>query len=472
MRIHRLSLAISTAAILLVGLTAFPEEPLPEWPPIPKDELELKDEPSNAGASAILLFRDVHTDDVRSFETRYYRIKVLTEEGRKYADVQIPYFEKLFRIEDIRARTVQPDGRRVDFGGQVFDQLVVKSKKVKFQAKVFTLPEVRAGSIIEYGYTVRWRRAMPDVLKNPEEYIISGSDVMMTTSWVLSHELYTRHARFCLKPLPKAHLLWVSNLTIDKRPRQQPDGLVKLEVENIPAFVEEEHMPPADVVKERSDFYYWIGSFNSESFWTQRGTRWAEGFDQFIGDSKGIKRVAGEITAPNDPPEVKLRKLYARAQQIRYLSFEHARTAKEEKQENLGKNKNAEEVLKHGYASANEINLLFVAFARAAGFYSSPVQVAARDRTFFQRNIPDESQLSAMVVWVKTPAGEYYLDPATLYCPFNLLPWNETGTGGVRADKSRSVLVTTPAPEAVARLPGARPGCNWTSRGTWKARFR
>lgn len=134
-------------AIVLIGLPArarSPQSTSEEWPPISPEELALKDDPANPGAMAILLYREVETDDAKSFETNSYRIKILTESGKKYADVQIPYVEKAAEIQDIRARTVQPDGKAADFNGQVFDKLVVRTRRIKFQAKTFTLPDVRA----------------------------------------------------------------------------------------------------------------------------------------------------------------------------------------------------------------------------------------------------------------------------------------------------------------------------------------
>ena len=58
---------------------------------------------------AILLLRELHVNDVQSFETRNYRVKVLTEEGRENADVQIPDFEKLFRSQDSKAQNIEPE---------------------------------------------------------------------------------------------------------------------------------------------------------------------------------------------------------------------------------------------------------------------------------------------------------------------------------------------------------------------------
>lgn len=138
----------------VVARAKSPQSPSDDWPPVPPEELALKDDPANPGASAILLYREIGTDDVKGLETDYYRIKIFTESGKEYADIEIPYLEKATEIRNIRARTVQPDGKAADFNGQVFDKLVVKMRRLKFQAKTFTLPDVRAGSIIEYSYTV------------------------------------------------------------------------------------------------------------------------------------------------------------------------------------------------------------------------------------------------------------------------------------------------------------------------------
>ena len=422
-----------------------------EWPPISKEEWALNDDPTNPGASALILYREVTTDDMKSVETRSYRIKILTDEGKKYADVEIPYLEKAYRIEGIRARTVQPDGTALEFSGEVFDKLVAKAKKVQFQAKTFTLAGVRPGCIIEYSYQMRWHEKFPDVLKNPGNYIIKDSDAyaMLTAQWVIPEDLFTRRARFSLRPLLKDRLTWdTMGLPKDTQPRRQDEGSVVLELTNVPAFTEEPFMPPERMVKSRADFFYVIGDADPSILWRSQGKQTAPFFEKFIGNSKNIQGVVSQTVAPGDSPETKLRKLYTRAQQIRFVSFEAGKTEKEERRENLKDNNNAEDVLKHGYAFANEINLLFIALARAAGFDSAPALVTARDRAFFQKNSLDRSQLNAMVAWVKVGAKDYYFDPATRFCPYNYLPWNETATGGIRVEKDSTSFVETPNPRS------------------------
>ena len=172
------------------------------WPPVSQEELAMTDDPANPGAAAIILWREVTTDDVKGISTEYRRIKVLTDEGKKYADIEIPYLEGASRVEDIQARTIRPDGTTIDFQGQIFDRTVVKARKTRVQVKAFALPEVQNGSMLEYSYSMRYREKPPDVLKNPKDYIVERTITIPSVTWEVQEDLFTRHARFLIHPLP------------------------------------------------------------------------------------------------------------------------------------------------------------------------------------------------------------------------------------------------------------------------------
>ena len=78
------------------------------------------------------------------------REKIFTEEGRKYADVEIPFIKDQYKIINIRARTVHPDGTSVVYDGKVYEKQIVKARGFKYLAKTFTLSDGFRGSIIEY----------------------------------------------------------------------------------------------------------------------------------------------------------------------------------------------------------------------------------------------------------------------------------------------------------------------------------
>ena len=155
-------------------------------PPISPAELTMTSEPLAPGAPAIILYRQVDRDDtgLSPHENNFVRIKILNEEGRKRADIEIPFFkESGMKIVKLKARTIHADGSVINFEGKPFDKSIVKAKGLQYMAKTFTLPDVQVGSIIEYSYT----------LDLPEYFIFDSR-------WILNDELFTKHATFSLKP--------------------------------------------------------------------------------------------------------------------------------------------------------------------------------------------------------------------------------------------------------------------------------
>ena len=447
---HLIPALIFCGALLLAGATRAAAQSAEAFPPVDPAELALKDNPAHPGAAAMILYRETHTDDVKAFTTHYFRIKIFNEEGKKYANVEIPYIDKDTRVEEIRARTVRPGGTVQDFQGTVYDKVVARTRGFQLQAKTFTLPGVEAGSIVEYRFVTRWKNSFPDWLREPQGYVWQRGVTYSTETWVLQSDLFTRKARFSLRPLPKPRVVWTTQWVPKERaPRQQADGSFLLELENIEAFQKEDWMPPEATLKPRVNFYYVVGPvFSADSYWDGLGRTLGERDEAFIGKSKRVEKEVAQIVLPGDPLETKLRKLYARAQRVRYLSYERARDEKEIKKEDLKPNKNVDEILKNGYASANEVNFLFVALARAAGFNANLLRVTSRANDAFSDQRLLAEQLDAIVVRVRLGSQEWFLDPATKYCPFDMLPWEETWTRGVLATSVGGVLVSTPEPNS------------------------
>src|SRR2546421_3070730 len=85
--------------LLFVGAAVRRTQPVSagdEWQPISQEELKMTSVPEAPGALAVYLYRQVDRDDSNHtpHEYNYARIKILTEEGRKYADVEIPFLRK------------------------------------------------------------------------------------------------------------------------------------------------------------------------------------------------------------------------------------------------------------------------------------------------------------------------------------------------------------------------------------------
>ena len=441
---------LALVIILGIALPAAEAQTAPPWPPITPEELALKDSPLALGEPAVILNYEVQTDNVNSTETIYFRIKVLRDEGKKYANVEIPYFENLAQVEEIRARVTSPDGHSEEFNGTIYDKEIVRMKKFRWSAKAFTLPSVEVGSIIEYSYRVHDHGKIPDVFRNPSKYFVDGAIAYPAAEWTIQRSLSVRHAHFVLHPVAGSQIVTFSHELPKEAVRANlPDGSVVIEVNNIPAFQEEEYAPPEENLKVRVDLFYAVGMFgDSRSYWMSL-SRWeSKQYEEFMGKPKSAKREAEHILSPGDSEETKLKKIYARVQQIRALTYEPEKTKKELKQQGLKENKNIEDVLNRGYAYGNEINLVFIALARAAGFRAYPLRVTARDRNFFTMERLDPNQLNSLVVKVIAGSSSRYLDPATKYCPYGILPWEETSAGGILVDNINGQVGTTPIPES------------------------
>jgi hypothetical protein len=445
---------ILAAAFLLVFGVVAPRaaaQSAQSWPPVTSEELALKESPLSLGEPALILNYEVQTDNVNSTESIYLRIKIFREEGRKYADVGIPYFENQTQVEEIRARVISPDGKSEDFSGTIFDREVVRMKKFRWNTKAFTLSNVQVGSIIEYSYRLRDHNKIPGVFRNPYDIRFQGAYAFPAAEWTIQRALSVRHAHFEVHPINGARTLTFSHeLPKDAIKQTLEDGTFEIDVSNIPAFVNEDYSPPEESLKVRADVFYTLGMFNADPgyYWGSLARRDAEFYDGFIGRHKSLQKEADRLISPADSDDAKLKKVYARVQQIRALTYEPEKSRKEQKQQGLKENKNVEDVLNRGYAYGSEINLVFIALARAAGFRAYPVRVTARDRSFFTQERLDPNQLNALVVKVIVGSSSRFFDPATRYCPYGLLPWEETHAGGILIDTLNGQIGNTPDPES------------------------
>lgn len=409
-----------------------------DWQPITQEDLLTKDVPGDPGAPAIQLYYANFLDDSTQNEFEYRRIKILTEKGKKWADVEIPAGTGL-NVRDLKARTIRPDGSIVEFTGKPFEKTIIKGRGIKILVKSFTLPEANVGSIIEYKYKIQFE------------------DSFTTDHWVLQHDLYTVKEDFTFKAYEGALLgsdfelgsrvAWVSlHLKSEQVPTRVKDRGAELHLQKMPAFETEEYMPPENNYKPEVYFFYVSPEVKTaDGYWEERGKKWYEGIEHFIGNHKEAKEAALAAIGNETDPEKKLRKLYARAQEIRNLSYERERTDEERKKEKLKENEGVAEIFKRGYGDRGDITVAFAAMARAAGFEASVMPVSSRKDAFFIREVLSSRQMNSQIVDVKLNGNDIYLDPGTRFCPFGLLPWTHTSTQALRLDKKSPTFVMIPA---------------------------
>jgi hypothetical protein len=364
-------------------------------------ELALK---SAAGEPAIVLDWVRIDDDTASKSEEYVRIKVFSEAGKKYGDVEVTYvdgYPLLGFVTDINARTIRPDGTKVPFDGKVYDKILYKSGGRSLHAKTFSLPDVQPGSILEYRYVRRW-----------------SDSVLINTSWLVQRSIPVVHSKFTLKPYPRGDFqkfFTYRGLPEGKKPVKTNDHY-DIEFENTPAFQQEAFAPPEEMLKPSVNFYYTSSVIRPENFWAGQSADWNKEVERFIGRAGTAKDLVAELKAPT--PQETLRKIYARVQGLTNYSFTPTKDAK-------GVH-SVEEVLTNKGGYRDEIGRTFVALARAAGFDADVYRAAPRDESFFSDQLPDAEQMSDEIAVVTLDGKPIYLDPGTPGAPFGTVSWEKT----------------------------------------------
>jgi hypothetical protein len=426
----------------------------PGLPPLTPADMKA----TGMGGPALILYRAVDTDNTTSTETYSYRIKILNEEGRRHGDVEILYVEKFSQVEDIAARTIAPDGTVTPFHDQVIDQVIVKAKRFRSRAKVFSIPNVQVGSIIEYTYRLRYKYKIPEQFQHPERFVFENPTTFPAAKWDIQTDLFVKHERFTFTPVNRMNVMEFE-MNVPKKAVRASFGAggLQFEMENIPAYEEEEYAPPEGATKSWMALYYAQDYYGGDGYWLGIAKYWSKEYDKYIGKSKMVEREAVRLVSPGDTAGEKLRKIYNRVQQIRSLDYEEEKLTKERKQEHLKENKNIEDVLVHGYGEGHDVDLLMIGLARAAGFQAFPVKLVSRQTSVFLKDYPNYNQLDALIVEVILPDKLVFFDPESKFCPYGLLPWTETETGGVVIATDAARVGNTPdtrSQDAVTKTTG------------------
>lgn len=405
------------------------------------EELSMTSIPGYPGAPAVILFREEITKDDLHVMQHYERIKVLTEKGKQYANVELRFFASRSdgyddyaddkNITDIQGRTIHPDGTIIPFTGKPYLKMISKGKTASYQARVFTLPDVEVGSIVEYRYATR-----------------INDNVVEPPSWFIQGDLYTKSVHFLWTPTQREvgseagtanTINWFpllpDGVTVQRRetPSPGPNGpqqTFEVTAKNIPPEPEEDFMPPLSSFTYRVLFYYSPYRTSAE-FWKAKGKRWSKMIDSFASSDK-LNSATQTVTAGADTQDAKLRKIYAAVMKLENTDFTRSREKTEDKAEGVGKTTNAADVYQHGRGSSDQLTAVFVGMARAAGMKAYFMLIPDRSRRLFTPYWLSMEQFDNMVAIVNVDGKEQFFDPGQRYCPYGQLAWQDTMVQGMR----------------------------------------
>ncbi|HEY6446966.1 MAG TPA: DUF3857 and transglutaminase domain-containing protein [Acidobacteriaceae bacterium] len=401
-------------------------------------------DPKAPDAPAVYLFREETVDDKMHIHQLYARIKILNDKGKeKYSDIEIPYEPGMSAIKDISGRTIHPDGTVIPFTGKPYDKVLVKSGDLKVNEKVFSMPDVTVGSILEYRYELAY-----------------ADNYYIPPSWYIQQPIYVHKAHYHFVPVDlSVHTILATDAFGKENPVNQmlyfpwlPQGTsVKyglngfdLEVDDVAALTDEEYEPPLDSFSYRLMFYY-STAFTGMEYWKEEGKTWSKEVDRFANPSDKIRQAVAQIVAPADTDEQKLQKIYAAVMQVENTRFTREHSSQENRAEGL-RVKTAADIWDQKRGSDDEITRLFIAMARAAGMKASAMIVTERDRNLLNRGYLDWNQLEDEIAIVNVGGKDQFFDPGQRYCEFGKLHWMHTEMLGIRQTDHGPDFAVTPAP--------------------------
>jgi uncharacterized protein DUF3857/transglutaminase superfamily protein len=410
-----------------------------DWPPITPEEQAMTSVPEQPGAPAVILNREESDSDMLHFHSTYIRIKILTEAGRQYADVQVPYDRHGGSLNGVSGRTVHADGTVIPFEGKPLDKVIMRQHGLRYQVKSFTLPDVQVGSIVEYRYSYRY-----------------ADNEFIQPDWVMQRELFQKKASFKNVPYDfnrsnmslilgngqtATGTQWTSYMPKDHQPQYRTTpgaSWIDLQMTDIPAFVEEPYQQPAALLKWRINFYYGSTSKVAD-FWKDAGKTWNKRVEGFMGRKNGVAEAVSQTVAASDTPEQKVRKIYSFVSKLENQSYIPYRAEKEEHTLGLKPDHGVEDVLRQRTGDHEDLTRLFVAMVRAAGIQAWLMWVPNREENFFDDQYMNTDQLAAEIAIVQLNGKEVFLDPGSKFCPYGVVNWRYTGLRGLRQGGEKGV---------------------------------
>ena len=424
-----------------------------DWQQPTPEELSMTSISEVPGADAVYLYREESSDDrengsssieqmqttnvvsMKNFHTVYVRLKILTEAGKRFANVPIVYPGRMFSVANVEGRTIHSDGTIIPYTGKPLEKELSKGNQFSTNESFFTMPDVQIGSILEYRYALKY-----------------DARILIAPEWYIQPDIYVRSAKYTFRPYgsdvvdskgnQSTGIAYTSNLPKGAAVKYiSSQNSFELVVHNVAPIALEEFMLPYNSLSYRVLFYY-TGEHTPQEYWSDQGRDWAKEMNRFLSSTK-LKGAVSEIVDPQDSDQQKATKIYDAVMKLENTSFTREVSAEENKEAGI-RIKTVDDIWEQKRGNATEITLLFVAMARAAGLPAYAVKVASRDTHIFDMNFLNMRQLDDYVAVVTVNGKEQFLDPGERYCEYGKLHWKHTSTDGLRQNYEAAALIKTP----------------------------
>lgn len=401
------------------------------WEPIPPEELSTTKPQVDPEAGAEILLREVAIND-RIFHY-HVRAKIYSDRGlNDFVKVEIPY-KRGTQIWDVNVRTIKSDGSIIELSKtDIYDREIISVGAERVKVKSFSPAGLQSGALVEYTYK--------EFHEIPAPYLTLD----------FQGDLPARHVVF--KYRPRARDIKALFFNCPPQPLvQDRTSAYSFEMRNVAAAKEEPFQPPALSSNASILIFPATEPVSPAIFWSEYGSDLHYRMKEEVVATPTVRNKLASIISDSDPDEQKLRKIYdyCRSKLINRGSANAGFTR--EQREKFKPNETATATLKAGHGTVEDINIVFVALACAAGFDAR--YAACNDRSFIPFNVrmTEYFETSDLIAAVKLDGKWQYFDPGVSYLPFAMPHWRNAGTATLIAAPKKAapvIIEASPAEES------------------------
>lgn len=353
---------------------------------------------------------------------RHQIVKILNVRGHRYSNVVIPYTPQS-RVERVQARTLSPEGRITVLNPKHIYDVNLYPDYIFYsdhRAKLFTMPAVEDGAVVEYRYrmTIASRSLWPSWnFQNDVPTLKSRFTLVAPAEWELNYKLYDIDLEPIILKAPqgfKSSYTWEAN--------QVPDLKSEFGMPPKKECVARLEIAPAGM-KKWDDVAQWYHQLAASQ----------------IKAGRNIKELALKLTDGIQSNEDKLKNIYEWVRDhIRYIAVAI----------DIGgfQPHPAEEVLINRYGDCKDMTTLLCSLAREAGIEANEVLVSTWQNGEPDTSLPSPFQFNHAIAYCPSIGDSgVWLDATAKGCPYHELPWYDQGLPVLVVDKQGTAkLLVTP----------------------------
>jgi transglutaminase-like putative cysteine protease len=411
-----------------------------------KTEADLGSYSPDKSAEAVVLFDIGKSYFERSEEgfvvifEKATRIKIFSESGLKWAEIEIPYYQEggIFeQVYDIEAYTHNPIGGA--FNTIKFNPANCHDEKLNesWNLRKFALPNVTSGSIIEYRYKIR------------SQYKFNLRD------WEFQSKIPTIYSEYVVRMIPfyeYAYSLQGAD-KFDSMTSHEYSGLggtfgtIEYKelvhtfiMKNVPAFNDEEFITSINDYIIKQDFQL-SKVINTDGLSIDIIATWPSLIKDIIKDVDVTKfaKKCEKLSASLIRPESLSNK--SQKEKFEFIVNYVKGNFNWNKINSKYASKSPNELLKDKIGNAADLNLLVVGLLNASGIEAYPVFISTRNNGKINMDYPFLSSFNYVIVEARIDGQRIITDATEVLCPNNRIP--------SRCLNDKGLLIKEGAPEWV-----------------------